>query len=325
MALKGKNLANFMTKYSDSYIVNYFFAHSNSLTQLSIEYSSDPLKQKRLINYIINRHIEFRDALIDPFNPKNASIIENHKSYFTDPNDKANGQIRGPQYDLSDKMFFKASSEGNGIAKTNLNGAFLGIINTKNTHNVQYPAVLNSAGSCSFRQGIELCNAKIISSSTGHQVIYTDDNPASVLPHIQGHKIINNMPKSQTLNDYFRCVPIVPPATPAIPRSSVAAAGSNKFVYLQEDDKKRTLNAFLKNSDIPQNVSVGTVDYQEETDAVRLVATRAIMGFIPTQHVDPRKNADVSLILQKVQQTGKVEDAKELVNFPNIFSNRHVD
>lgn len=50
MALTGKNLANYLNKYSDVYISYYFFAYANSSTQFSIEYNSDYTKQRILIN-----------------------------------------------------------------------------------------------------------------------------------------------------------------------------------------------------------------------------------------------------------------------------------
>lgn len=305
------NLATLLVKYSDVEITKFFNTQANLKLQISTQYRNNLPYRAKIIQNIIDRHIIFRDALIDPNNPTNIKIIEDHQKYFWNPNIIENGQIRGPQIHLSHQMFSDFGFANNGIQYSGLNGVHLGsLYNTVNPSlTIHVPSTVLIASPHSFRQAFEYSGARISSSILNKEIHLTDDN-SSNLPKC--NVMHNNMPKTQKVGDFG------------------IYHDKQKGIISQTDAKNQVLEAAIRNNE-PRTVYVGTVDFSEEKASIRYLAHLAIIGSIDVMHdivhVDPQKNTLIEKykILSEMNKTGLVEDSINLLGVFSIISNRHND
>lgn len=301
-------LATVLAKYSDVEIANYFNHNANLNNQLSALYKNDPIKKKRVIQNIINEHIEFKNALIDPTIARNAKKIEEHQSYFWKPFIVENGQIRGPQIHYSQNMFSDFGRSFNGIETTGLNGIYLSsCMDTKKISTVNYPVSLKATSPDSFREAIELSASKTYSSIFNHEVFYTNDNALNIPKH---SILLSNMPPNQKICDF------------AVSHDKVQG------VVSQNDIKNQALDVAMygRTAYQPRSVFVGTVSNGDEQWAYKTHLQHALNNNLAgVEHVDSSQNtfAEKYKIIKLAQSTGLLSDTKDLIGIATVISTDH--
>jgi hypothetical protein len=199
------NFSKLILTHSDIAIYNYFHQASKNLMQLSPEYHKNNQKINILINDLTQRHIMFRDALLDPLS--NKIDIQNHFKYLFSNSISDNAQLRGLQCHLSSMMYRDFGLAGNNIVFTNLSADYLGtLVLPVSTFNTTTPTILSKSSPFSFQQGLEVVGAQMYSSVTPNTDIIhvTADNPASIIKNITYSLYINNMPSYNINGDFFR-------------------------------------------------------------------------------------------------------------------------
>jgi hypothetical protein len=173
---------------------------------------------------------------------------------------------------------------------------------------MKFPAEFQQANHDSLKNAFEVTTGMIHSNVTGDLVIFIGDKPTNLSG--LSKKVINNVPKGQVNNDINR---------------------DNRYALIKEEFKTYTKNKVLNSKLDPKVVNVGKLDPVDEKNMVMDIASSARVK-IKTKpnaiiNVDPNKNNNVAndAILAKVQQTGDITDARELLGISVPYSNRFIN
>ncbi|RYE12446.1 MAG: hypothetical protein EOP34_10815 [Rickettsiales bacterium] len=307
-------LINVLSKYSYSQISIDLSKHINKV-QLDKHYFNNLQDQKNLIHNISMRLESLALLCCNLSDPNNVEKINKHYYYYWGSS-KENAQMRGLQGHLAGKIFSEITLAANidfsAISKE-LSAEKLGIspgLNTKNDGYVprmRFPIELREVNSDSMKNAFEVTTGMIHSSVTGDVVIFTADKPTNMVGI--NKRVISNVPKGQVNNDIDR---------------------DNPFAYIKEEFKMYTANKLLQNTSDPRVVNVGNMDPSDEKSLVTNIASSARVRNKKKSNianVDPKKNSvsNNDAILAKVEQTGDITDAREIIGIPVPYSNRFID
>lgn len=283
------------TLYSDTAIRAYFFQYFK-YNQISTEIFKNPNLCEAVFEHLVQKHIKFRNALINPTCNENLSLIKNHAISFFDNNDHSNSQMRGPQIHVSQQIFHAFYTPI--ILFTGLDFSI-----NLNNKNVTLQESMLLSGPSSFRHGIEIPGAKSLSKVTGDHVYMTDDKKFF---GTSNQSILVNTPPNQKNGDYIRL-----------------KIFDGKEFLIEEDGKSQS-SKVAESKNFPQVAMVDSLDFEKhEKPMVSNIAKRAIMGVIPVRHIDNNDELR-DAILRDLERTGKIEDTKgELLGFPLFLTNRH--
>lgn len=281
------------------------------MLQLSPEYHNNPRKLNILLADLTQRHILFRNALLDSI--ANKIEIENHFKYLFSSSLNENGQLRGLQAHLSSQMFRDFGQAGNNVNSSNLNANYLGsLVTPVLPFNITTPVDLHNSSPFSFQQGLEVVGAKMYSSVTPFKDIIhvTNDDPQSIKYKLSFSNYIDNKLSYNKNGDYIR-----------------ESTTLGKVTLIEDDAKNHSIGLIFNpriQSD-PRIVCVGTVDPLIKRQYNIDIANKAIQGqfYGKLKHINPKNDnaKDINLALKKAQQTGQSEDLIEITGIPFIISN----
>jgi hypothetical protein len=298
--------------YSESNLRVLFNQHLLSKKQVSVDFFSNKIKMQQLEDEYVNKNLAFRDACIDPIDSNNQNIIKNHYIYLNDQMDRSNAQIRGIQCDLAGRIFRDCSLAGNMIHTTTLsaldfsNNIQLNLNEVTSSPNVNIPVFFSKANPFSFKQGLELGHAKVISAVYGQEVTITND---SLVKLPRGLNSKNNLPHDQNKADYYRII-------------------GNNAVF--EDIKDRALNLIMSQR-VPEPGSYfpGTLSNLEESQSSKLLVSKSKNDLYNNpktkiHNICKEKDSvrEKIAILNSVQTNSDIKEQKELIGLASIFSNK---